>query len=113
MAGAEQVLARGVMPSEISLLIVDDDRNSRECCKSVAENLGFTVFSAEDAAGLLRHLAIHKTDLVLLESRVAGPEPHSLLRSIRQIYLHTEVIKMSGQTTVESVLTAMKTGATD
>lgn len=113
MAGAEQVLARGVMPREISLLIVDDDRNSRESCKSVAENLGFTVFIAEDAAGLLRHLAIHKTDLVLLESRVAGPEPHSLLRSIRQIYLNTEVIMMSGQTTVESVLTAMKTGASD
>jgi len=113
MASAEQALRSGVMPQEISLLIVDDDRNTREHCKSVAESSGFTVFMTDHPAEALRHLTSRKTDLVLLEARVAGPEANSVLRIIRQAYPNTEVIMMSSQATVESVLAAMKSGASD
>ena len=73
MAGAEQALREGVMPREISLLIVDDDHSFRQSCKSVAENSGITVFGVDNLAGMFRHLTIRKTDLLMLETRVAGP----------------------------------------
>ncbi len=113
MASAEQALRDGRMPQELSLLIVDDDRNSREQCRSVAESSGFSVFMTDNAAGVLGHLAIRKTDVVVLEARVAGHEGHSLLRSIKHAHPDTELIMTSSQATVESVLAAMKSGATD
>jgi DNA-binding NtrC family response regulator len=113
MASAEQALRGGRMPQALSLLIVDDDRNSREQCRSVAESSGFSVFMTDNVAGVLGHLEIRKTDLVLLEARVAGREGHSLLRSIKQAHPDTELIMTSSQATVESVLAAMKSGATD
>lgn len=113
MASAEQSLRSGDVPQQVSLLIVDDDRNSREQCKSVAESSGFTVFVADNAAEISRHLTIRKPDLVLLEARLTGPESHSILRSIKQTHPHMEVIMMSSQATVDSVLAAMKSGASD
>jgi DNA-binding NtrC family response regulator len=113
MASAEQALHSGAAPQEISLLIADDDRSSREQCKSVAEGSGFTVFIADSPGAILRHLAVRKTDLVLLEAHVAGTEAHALLRSVKKAYPNTEVIMMSEQATVESVLAAMKSGASD
>jgi len=113
MASAEQALHNGAVPEEISLLIVDDDRNSQAQCKSVAEGAGFTVFTADSPAAILRHLAVRKTDLVLLESHLAGTEAHALLRNVKKAYPNTEVIMMSALATVESVLAAMKSGASD
>lgn len=113
MASAEQALRDGRMPQELSLLIVDDDRNSREQCRSVAESSGFSVFMTDNVAGVLGHLAIRKTDVVVLEARVAGHEGDSVLRSIKHAHPDTEIIMTSSQATVESVLAAMKSGATD
>jgi DNA-binding NtrC family response regulator len=113
MAGAEQALRQGAMAREISLLIVDDDHSFRQSCKSVAENSGITVFGVDNLAGMFRHLTIRKTDLLMLETRVAGQEAHSILRSIKQTYPDAAVIVMSSQSTVESVLGAMKSGASD
>ena len=113
MASAEKALSEGRMPRELSLLIVDDDHILREQCRAVGESSGFSVFMTDNVAGALNHLAIRKTDLVLLEARVAGHEAHSLLRSIKQAHPDTELIMTSSQATVESVLVAMKSGATD
>src|SRR5215472_16303627 len=97
----------------LSLLIVDDERWIRESCKEVAEELGFKVFSAESASAAHRQLESHSIDVVLLDIKLPGHDGLGLLLKIKQQQPETEVIMITGHATVDSVLTAMKSGAYD
>jgi two-component system response regulator HydG len=97
----------------LSLLIVDDERWIRESCKEVAENMGFKVYTAESAVAAAKHLEAHTIDVVLLDIKLPGPDGLELLLKIKQQQPETEVIMITGHATVDSVLTAMKSGAYD
>ncbi len=97
----------------LSLLIVDDERWIRESCKEVAEKMGFKVHTADNAVAAARHLEAQTIDVVLLDIKLPGPDGLDLLLKIKQQQPETEVIMITGHATVESVLTAMKSGAYD
>jgi DNA-binding NtrC family response regulator len=97
----------------LSLLIVDDERWIRESCKEVAENMGFKVFTADSAVAAVKQLESHTIDVVLLDIKLPGPDGLELLLKIKQQQPETEVIMITGHATVDSVLTAMKSGAYD
>lgn len=97
----------------LSLLIVDDERWIRESCKEVAESLGFKVFMAESAGAAERQLESHSIDVVLLDIKLPGVDGLELLLKIKQQQPETQVIMITGHATVDSVLTAMKSGAYD
>ena len=104
----------GAYPSHyLSLLIVDDDRSVRDSCKEVAESMGFKVFAADNAISAVRQLETHSIDVVLLDLKLPGPDGLQLLLKIKQQQPEVEVIMMTGHATVESVLTAMRSGAYD
>jgi len=52
-------------------------------------------------------------DVVLLDVRQSTQEGIDLLAKFKEIHPHTEIIMVSGQATVDSVVTAMKSGACD
>src|SRR5215471_15423722 len=97
----------------LSLLIVDDERWIRESCKEVAESMGFKVFSADSASAAERQLEGHSIDVVLLDIKLPGLDGLDLLLKIKQQQPETEVVIITGHATVDSVLTAMKSGAYD
>ena len=97
----------------LSLLIVDDERWIRESCKEVAENMGFRVYTADSVVAAAKHLESHTIDVVLLDIKLPGPDGLELLLKIKQQQPETEVIMITGHATVDSVLTAMKSGAYD
>ena len=97
----------------LSLLIVDDERWIRDSCKEVAENMGFKVHTAENAVAAGRLLETSSIDVVLLDIKLPGPDGLELLLKIKQQQPETEVIMITGHATVDSVLTAMKSGAYD
>jgi two-component system response regulator HydG len=102
------------LPSHyLSLLIVDDDHGVRDSCKDVAQNMGFKVYTAENAVVANRQLELHSIDVVLLDIKLPGPDGLELLLKIKQRHPGTEVIMITGHATVDSVLAAMKTGAYD
>ena len=98
---------------EICFLVVDDEESIRRLCMTVAEGLGFTCMEAstgEDALALLEEKPAHiiLTDLVM--PRMSGLE---FLERVRKILPRAEVAVMTGHSSVETAVQAMKLGAYD
>ncbi|HET9839980.1 MAG TPA: sigma-54 dependent transcriptional regulator [Candidatus Angelobacter sp.] len=101
-------------PAEsLFLLIVDADRTTRDLCREVASGMGFKVYTAENTRVALRQMDMQPVDVVLLDARQSTQDGLDVLARFKQMHPHTEVIMLSGQTTVDSVVTAMKGGACD
>ena len=114
MPGAVQVVAREKhFPRNLTLLIVDQDRFVRQVSRQLAESMGYSVLLAENAASAMRQLALQPIDLVMLDVLVPGVDGLDLLQAIIGRKPDAEIVMLSGHTTLDYVLTAMKKGATD
>src|SRR5215472_7136186 len=103
-----------ITPAEsLFLLIVDGDRSVRDLCREVAESVGFKVYGADSPRAALRQMEVQPVDVVLLDVRQSAQDGLDLLAKFKEIHPQTEVIMSSGQATVDSVVTAMKSGACD
>jgi len=97
----------------LSLLIVASERGMRDCCQEVAERMKFQVRAADNASTALRMMESCPAELILLDSWLAGRDGVELLVQLKRQYPETEVVIVNGQPTVDSVLSAMKSGAYD
>lgn len=101
-------------PAEsLFLLIVDGERWVRDLCKEVAGGMGFKVYTAENTRTALHQMEVQPVDVVLLDVRQSAQEGVDLLAKFKEMHPQTEIIMLSGQATVDSVVTAMKSGACD
>jgi DNA-binding NtrC family response regulator len=96
----------------LNLLIVDDDRASREACRDVAQSLGFNTQVAESVEQAYRLLDSSSTDAVLMDMR-PGAGALEALRTIKKHRADALVIVVTGYGTVKSAVQAMKDGAYD
>lgn len=94
------------------VLIVDDDRNTREGLARALQR-HYTVRLAEDAARALDQLADDEVDLVLSDLRMPGLDGLGLLRRIQAQHPATACILLTAYGSVESAVEAMKQGAYD
>jgi DNA-binding NtrC family response regulator len=97
----------------LNLLIVDDERVVREGCRDVAQALGFSTFTAENADQAYKVLDSTSVDVILLDLRLPGIGGLEALRQIKQRRPETVVIVVTGYATVQSAVHAMKHGAYD
>ncbi len=97
----------------LNLLIVEDERAVRECCREVARSLGFGTQTAESRDEAYRALEATNVDVVLLDLRLPGNNGLEFLRDIKRRRPETLVIVMTGFATVQSAVQAMKLGAYD
>lgn len=97
----------------LNLLIIDDDRAIRECCRDAAHAAGFNTFIADSAEHAMRILEQQAVDIVLLDLRLPGANGLDALKAIRSRRPNAVVIVMTGFATVPSAVQAMKIGAFD
>ena len=109
VAGSEQASESNLL----NLLIVEDERSVRECCREVARSLGFSTQLAESCDECYRLLNTVNVDVILLDLRLPGSNGLDLLRQIRSRRPEAIVIVMTGFATVQSAVQAMKLGAYD
>jgi two-component system response regulator HydG len=95
----------------LKLLIVEDERSVRECCREVARSLGFSTQLAESRDEACRILDTANPDVVLLDLRLPGSHGLDILREIKQRRPEAVTIVMTGFATVQSAVQAMKLGA--
>jgi len=95
-----------------SLLIVDDDKLTRE---TLARALGdaYRVQTASGGRAALDILAADRIDVVLSDMTMPGMDGLGLLEAINLLEDRPAVIFITGQATVESAVRAMKLGAHD
>jgi len=97
----------------LNLLIVEDERSVRECCRDVAQSLGFNALLAENREQAYRTLDTSNIDVILLDLRLPAGSGLEILRDIKRRRPEAVTIVMTGFATVQSAVQAMKLGAYD
>src|SRR4051812_21986073 len=117
MAATKAVAAASVAPPKpaelLNLLIVEDERATREACEAVAEAVGFRVHVADGAVSAYEMLEQQAIDVVLLALRSPDGGGLEVLEEIKQRRPQAEVILMTSFGTVQSAVQAMRFGAYD
>ena len=101
------------MPPRHHLLVVDDEKNSREGLKWALENDKQSVDVAAGGQEALDHVSHHPTDLVVTDLKMPGIDGLELLKRIKDEDPTIEVIVITAHSTVETAVEAMRQGAFD
>jgi two-component system response regulator HydG len=112
-----ELQTQGTIPScsspSLSVLIVDDERGTREICGRVALETGLHILSAETTEQALELLDQHPVDIVLSDLKVPRVGGLELLKRIRSNFQHIAVMMLTQYGTVESAVEATQLGARD
>ncbi|MCC6525284.1 MAG: sigma-54-dependent Fis family transcriptional regulator [Polyangiaceae bacterium] len=95
------------------ILIVDDEKLTRQTLELQLTDEGFEVESAENAFVALELLGQKEVDLVLSDLRMPSMDGLEFLRRIREGWPETAVVLMTAYGTVATAVTAMQAGAAD
>ncbi len=94
-----------------TILIVDDEKNTRDGLAWSLEGEQYDCLRAEDGKPALETIRERDVDLVLTDLKMPGMDGLTLMRHVREEAPETEVIILTGHGTVESAVEAMKEGA--
>ena len=95
-----------------TLLIVDDEKHTREGLRASLED-SFDVYIAADIAGALGVIEREEVDLVLTDLRIGGEDGMVLIDKILARPHPPVVIMMTAYGSVDAAVEAMKRGAYD
>src|SRR5438093_1616189 len=96
-----------------SILVVDDDPNVVDLCRSILENDGHTVCCASSAAAALARLEERAYDVLLADLVMPEADGLWLLREAKNRHPDLEVIIVTGFGDIDSAVHAIKEGAYD
>ncbi len=95
-----------------TLLIVDDEKNTREGLRASLED-SFEVYVAADIAGALGVLEREEVDLVLTDLRLGGEDGMQLIDRVLEAAHPPVVLMMTAYGSVDAAVEAMRRGAYD
>jgi len=101
------------MSASLKLLIVDDDRVTRELLREVFEKEGYDVTLAQSGETALSLMARDRFPLVISDIRMLEIDGMSVLSYIKKNKLPSVVILMTGFGTMEGAIGAIQEGAFD
>lgn len=90
------------------VLVVEDERATREGLAQLLETNGFTTATAADAADALRALSEQSFDVMLLDIWLPGMNGLQLLAELRNRPARPKVVVMTADDTPETVLLTMR-----
>lgn len=99
--------------AQSTLLIVDDDPLILKCFKIAFPESQVRLFTARTAAEGLKSFTDNRPDTVLLDVRLPDQSGLELFKQIRALDPKVPVILMTGHTTAETAIEAMRLGAFD
>jgi len=94
-----------------TILVVDDEKNTREGVAKFLEELDYDVETASDGEGALKIIEEKKPDIVLADIRMPGMDGINLLEKVKAKHPEISVILLTAYGTVENAVKAMKLGA--
>jgi len=96
-----------------TIMIVDDEKNTREGLKWVLESTGAEIILAQDGEQALVRLGSQPVDVILSDLKMPRVDGMELLQHVREEFPETDFVILTGHGTVESAVQAMKRGAFD
>jgi two-component system, NtrC family, response regulator HydG len=102
------------MNESIHVVVIEDERPSRESYERVLTKIGYKVAGFAEAAPALDYLRAHRdVVLVVTDLMMPGVDGFGVLAAAREIDPDIGVLMITGHGTVESAVDAMKRGAED
>jgi len=95
------------------ILVIDDEESMRDSCSQALTRGGFRAETAEDGSIGLEKVKETKPDLVLIDLKMPGISGMDVLEKIKEIDPNIISVVITGYSTVESAVEAMKKGAYD
>ena len=104
--------------TKAQILVVDDNPEIRLSAAFVLEDHGFSVLEAENHHYAQQQLAEHPVDLILLDMNfsrdtTSGEEGLDFLAWLQKSSFSVPVVTMTGWSTIELAVNAMRMGACD
>lgn len=100
-------------PEKGRILAVDDTPSTLELLQRNLTSQGYRVFTASNVSEAIRMLESAPVDLVITDMKMPGDSGMVLVRHIRENFKDMEVMMITGYPTIESAITAVKSGAED
>ncbi len=97
----------------LSLLIVDDDEQIREVCRSVGEDCGLKAYDVSTAEEAQEMMEVTATDILLTDLRLPGTSGLELLRRVIHTHPDVAVVMLTQYGTIDSAVEATRMGAAD
>lgn len=101
------------MPSQHSILVVDDEPLIRDTLAEYLTQEGFRVESCADGAAAMAIAQEHRFDVALCDVQLPGMDGLELLQHLRRVSSETIVLMMTAYATVENAVEAFHRGAHD
>ncbi|MEW6714676.1 MAG: sigma-54 dependent transcriptional regulator [Nitrospirota bacterium] len=99
--------------TKATVLIVDDEESILETLSSILEDEGYEVSTASSGEDALTHFGKISPEVVLLDVWMSGIDGIETLKKIKEISKETPVIMISGHSTIDTAVHAIKLGAYD
>lgn len=90
------------------VLVVDDDRTTRELIRVQLKQGGYSVDTAASGTTALKRLKDHEYDLMLLDIRMPGIDGLGVLKELREFSRRPKVIVMTADDTPETLFEALR-----
>jgi len=95
------------------ILIVDDAVATLEVLQRILTAAGYQVFTSPSVAGALEILENTALELVITDLKMPKVSGLDLVRHVRENFIDTEVVMITGYPSIEGAVNAIKTGAED
>jgi DNA-binding NtrC family response regulator len=99
--------------TKAKILVVDDEQIVLKSCQKILEGGGHQVFIALSGPEALDLLAKEPVDIVITDIKMPGMDGMEVLERVKEKYPDILVIIITGYSTVQSAVQAMKLGAFD
>ena len=95
------------------IIIVDDDRETREVLKAALETRGYSVVQAQSGLRLISYLHVDRPDLILLDVMMSWIDGFELCRAIKRNpeFANIPVCFISGRSDPQDVREGISCGA--
>jgi two-component system NtrC family response regulator len=97
----------------LSILVIDDETVICDACRLILAEKGHAVDSCLTGRDGLRAIERGRYDLILLDMKLSDIDGMEILKTVRQKGSPSQVVVMTGYSTMSNALQAMKLGAAD
>lgn len=96
-----------------TILITDDEKNTRHTLAEILKLEGYSILQAEDGNHALSILSHEKIDLLLLDIKMTGKSGMEVLQTLKNNRFEVPVIMLTGYADVQTALQSIRLGAFD
>jgi len=101
------------MPTNHSILIIDDEPNLRRSLGLILQRAGYTITTAANAKEATQLLQAGAFDLTFLDIKLPDQNGIQLLPQLRELYPDMPVLILTAHATLDSAIGAVRLGARD